>query len=175
MKTKRKKSFLILFFIAAVFVLSLSVFVASGANVLAKEEPELCPCAYGDCANNCSNCSWYPSECGTPLPPKDTEVSNPVLPTQLSGLSGVRFLGKFLRTGINFGFLVGAVVFFFLLLTGAIKWIASGSDKVQLEGSQKQITHALVGLVILLSIFAIISVIESIFGISITNINLPIL
>lgn len=122
------------------------------------------------CSSICLKCYWYNQKCGGDL---EKEVHNPLFSPALSVLSGSDFFQKFLTTGIRFGFLVGSVVFFFLLLTGAIKWIVSGSDKTQLEGAQKQITHALVGLVILLSIFAIISIIESIFGISITKISLP--
>jgi len=128
------------------------------------------PDASNPCSSVCKNCYWYEQTCKGGL---EKEVHNPLLSPALSVLSGSDFLQKFLSTGVRLGFFVGPIVFFFLLLMGAIKWITSGGDKARLESAQKQITHALVGLVILLSIFVIIGIIESIFGISITNIILP--
>lgn len=143
-------------------------------NKISARVTEDCPCVPNDCSSQCSGCSWYTSRCEVPEPPiKDTEITNPIIPERLARMSGARFFNNFLNTGVLLGLVIGSIIFFFLLLTGAIRWISSGGDKTQLEGAQKQITHALIGLVILLSIFAIISLIESIFGISITTINLP--
>jgi len=54
-----------------------------------------------------------------------------------------------------------------------VKWLSSSGDKVKLESAQKQISSGLVGLVILLSSFAVIKLIETLFGIDLLNFNLP--
>ena len=166
------------------FLLLLSFVVQSKPQVVLAQEywcKDGCYTGQYTCQDNdCEGCLFCPTPV-IPARPELTDVPeditgkiyNRALPIKINTISGVNFLRRFLQTGIKFGFFVGSIIFFFLLLIGAIKWISSSGDKARLEGAQKQITHALVGLVILLSIFAIISVIESIFGISITNISLP--
>ncbi len=101
------------------------------------------------------------------------KIVNPVLPTNLSTLTGASFISKLVRTGVSFIFVVGAVIFLFMLMTGAVRWISAGSDKTRLEGAQKQITHSLIGLALLFLIFAIIGIVERLFGVSLLNIRIP--
>jgi len=65
--------------------------------------------------------------------------------------------------------IVAAVLFFFLLVLGGIKWITSGGDKGQTEGARNQITAALVGLVIVFAAWAIVQLVETFFGVSILS------
>ncbi len=67
-------------------------------------------------------------------------------------------------------FLVAAVVFFFMLLIGGLKWIMSGGDKAQTESARSQITAALIGLVIVFGAYAITRLLNTIFGIDVLNI-----
>ncbi len=70
--------------------------------------------------------------------------------------------------------IIAAIVFFFMLLVGGIRWITSGGDKAQTEAARSQITAALVGLVIVFAAWAIAQLIGTFFGISIfTNLQLP--
>jgi hypothetical protein len=101
-----------------------------------------------------------------------TGITNPVL-KDLNNLSGVEFLQRLITTLISIGFIIGFTFFFFLLLVGAIRWITAGGDKSSIESAQKTITNALIGLVILLSIFAIIHIIGEIFGVDLLNIRIP--
>lgn len=101
------------------------------------------------------------------------KIHNPILPNFLSNLSGAEFLQKMFSVLIRLGFVIGSVIFFYMLTIGAIRWITSSGEKGKLETAQKQITSALVGLVILLLVFAIINLIETLFGISILKLTLP--
>ncbi len=128
----------------------------------------------GDCSvlRGCWDCP------GCPMAGHEStygKVVNPVLPTELSTTTGIVFLQKMLRTGILILLVAGLVIFVFMLFSGAVRWISAGGDKGKLEGAQKQITHSIVGLTILLCGFAIIKLIEYIFGISILNITFPVL
>ena len=69
--------------------------------------------------------------------------------------------------------IIAALVFFFMLVIGGIKWITSGGDKAQTEGARNQVTAALVGLVIVFAAWAIISLVNSFFGINILGLNIP--
>jgi magnesium-transporting ATPase (P-type) len=80
--------------------------------------------------------------------------------------------------GIVSGFIrlilvIAALVFFFILVIGGIRWIASGGDKAQTETARNQITAALVGLVIVFAAWAIVQLINTFFGINIFELTLP--
>lgn len=68
---------------------------------------------------------------------------------------------------LGLALLVASVVFFFMLVVGGIRWIASGGDKGQTEGARGQITAALIGLVIVFAAWAIMQLIETFFGLEI--------
>ena len=70
---------------------------------------------------------------------------------------------------ISLVLLVVALVFFFVLIMGGLKWVMSGGDQKNVEAARNQITNALIGLAIVFATFAIIKLIETIFGISIIN------
>ena len=70
--------------------------------------------------------------------------------------------------------LIGAaLIFFFMLVLGGIRYITSGGDKGQTESARGQITAALIGLVIVFAAWAIINLINIFFGINILSLNLP--
>jgi hypothetical protein len=99
-------------------------------------------------------------------------ISNPALGS-LGNESGTSFLQKFIPAAVTVVFVIGILIFFFMLIFGAIRWISSGGDKTALEGARGTITSALIGLVILFAAFAIIKLIQTFFGISILNLTLP--
>ncbi len=74
---------------------------------------------------------------------------------------------------IRFVLVVAALVFFFILVIGGIRWIASGGDKAQTEAARNQITAALVGLVIVFAAWAIVQLINTFFGINIFELSIP--
>ncbi len=89
-----------------------------------------------------------------------SNLGNLTIPSLIAGL-------------IRFTVVVAAIVFFFILVIGGIRWIASGGDKAQTEAARNQITAALVGLVIVFAAWAIVALIETFFGINIFSLALP--
>jgi TRAP-type C4-dicarboxylate transport system permease small subunit len=69
--------------------------------------------------------------------------------------------------------LVVALVFFFILILGGLKWITSEGDEKAVGAARNQITNGLIGLAIVFAAFAIIKLIGTIFGIDITNFTVP--
>lgn len=63
------------------------------------------------------------------------------------------------RTSINLGAL--AVIVFFVW--GAFEWITAGSDSKKTEGARSRMTNAIIGLVIMVSSFTLLSFISKIF------------
>lgn len=103
-------------------------------------------------------------------------INNPVLPSPAagaSGNSGVTFLQNAIPAFIRLGFVVGSVVFLFIIIIGAIQWISSGGDKQALESAKGKVSNAIIGLVVLFAIFAILNLINIFFKVDILNITLP--
>ncbi len=100
------------------------------------------------------------------------EINNPVIGPRLAALNGVSFFQKLLPALILMALIIGVIIFFFMLIIGAVQWISSGGDKAAVEAAKGRITNAIVGLVILLSFFAITQLLETFFGISIIQLNL---
>jgi TRAP-type C4-dicarboxylate transport system permease small subunit len=69
--------------------------------------------------------------------------------------------------------LVVAIVFFFMLVWGGLKWIMAQGDQKAVETARGQITNALIGLAIVFSAWAIVKLIEVLFGISLLNLEIP--
>ncbi len=103
-------------------------------------------------------------------------ITNPILPSPAggsSGSAGLALVQKFIPYAIQWGFIIGVIIFFFMLLIGAIKWIASSGDKQKLEDARGTITSALIGLVILLAVFAIIQLVGVFFNVNLLKLTLP--
>lgn len=100
------------------------------------------------------------------------KITNPVLSNIVQGNTGISFIQKLIPSLVGLGFVAGVIIFFFILLTGAIQWIVSGGDKGAIESARGKIVNAIIGVVILLSLFVIVGLIEKFFGINLLIINI---
>jgi hypothetical protein len=91
---------------------------------------------------------------------------------QFAGLSNLTIPG-IISALIRLTVVVAAIVFFFILVIGGIRWIASGGDKAQTEAARNQITAALVGLVIVFAAWAIVQLINVFFHVNIFTLAIP--
>lgn len=103
-----------------------------------------------------------------------SRITNPITPnlSPATETQGLYFLGNFIIKLINIGIIIAAVVFFFIFLVGGIRWITSSGDKVQIEAARNTIMNALIGLVLVLSLFAILKLIGTLFGVNLLQIDL---
>lgn len=102
-------------------------------------------------------------------------ITNPVVGNTLKGLQtgdSSQFLNVFIPKVIGLLFIVGALGFFFMLLWGAIAWILSGGDKAGIESAKGKLTNATIGVILLLSTFALVKIIELFFGVNILSIDI---
>lgn len=81
--------------------------------------------------------------------------------------------GKLVSGAISLIMLVVALVFFFILLLGGLKWVTSEGDEKKVGAARAQITNALVGLAIVFAAWAIMSLIGKLFGVNIFEFNIP--
>lgn len=106
----------------------------------------------------------------------DSVIKNPALGKNLNWSlvyeSPVWFFQTFIPKLLTLGLIIGVLFFLFVLIMGAIQWISSGGDKNALEAAKHKITNAIIGIVILFSIFAVLALIENFFGISILTLDI---
>ena len=75
--------------------------------------------------------------------------------------------GGIISGAVSLVLIVVALVFFFILVLGGLKWVTSGGDEKKVGEARAQITNALIGLAIVFAAWAIMKLIGTIFGIDI--------
>jgi hypothetical protein len=100
------------------------------------------------------------------------QIHNPLLPKP-SVDQAPALLGQTLSNILTLLFIGAGLAFFFLFVIGGLKWITSAGEKEKVEGAKKQITSAIVGLILILSIFAVIGFLNQLFGVNLVEFNLP--
>lgn len=86
------------------------------------------------------------------------------------GTGSLTMFGKIISNIVGVMTIVAFIWFVIILILGAISWLGSGGDKTKLQEAQKQITTGLTGLLIVISSFFIVKLLEIIFGINILGI-----
>lgn len=99
-----------------------------------------------------------------------TQISLTPPPGGFARLGDLTF-GELVAGLIRISLVVAAIVFFFVLVFGGIRWILSGGDKQATEGARGQITAALVGLVIVFAAWAILQLIGVLFNVQILQLD----
>lgn len=94
-------------------------------------------------------------------------------PTTASDLSQIT-VSSLISGLISLVFVVAALVFFFMLVLGGIKWMTAGGDKDKAAEARSQLTSALIGLVVIFLAWAISSLLDTLFGVNILgNLEIP--
>jgi len=107
------------------------------------------------------------------------QICNPALPNSLGGCgggstdSGGKVIGGLVSGIVGLVFIFGFLLTLAYLLTGGVQWITSQGDKNSLEQARNKIIHALIGLIIVGSAYAVFKLVGNFFGITLPNIKLP--
>lgn len=83
--------------------------------------------------------------------------------------------GGIIGTAIIVIFIIAIVIALIWLVIGGIKWITSSGDSSKVEGARNQIIAAVIGLIIVFLSFFILNFVLSLFGLSLTTIEIPVL
>jgi hypothetical protein len=106
-----------------------------------------------------------------------SQIVNPALNSTIGNItnSGNFSVGlqTFLRNLLNVALGLGGLFFFVNLLRGGFEYINAGGDKDKVHQAYERIKNSLMGVVIIFSVFAIIFIVETVFGLSIRNVNIP--
>ena len=99
------------------------------------------------------------------------QINNPVVP----GLTGEPepIIGKLISGILGFLLTLAGILSFLYLLLGGIQWITSSGDKAGVDAARQKILHAIIGLVIAFSTWAVMKLIFSFLGIDFPNFKLP--
>lgn len=100
------------------------------------------------------------------------QIRNEFLSPAIRDLRGVDFFEDLVPRLVTLGLVIGAVVFIFMLIWGAIEWIASGGDKAKIEEARGRVINAIIGIVVLFVIWAIASLLEDFFGVDILTLDI---
>lgn len=107
-------------------------------------------------------------------PAIDPKIGSPsAIPGGLTATAYV--IQLFVKNFIALAFTVGGLVFFAMLLMGAIEYITAGGEKEKVGNASKRLTTALIGLTILLSFFIILKLVKTIFGIDLLQVTIPVI
>lgn len=78
-------------------------------------------------------------------------------------------LEKVISVIIGFMTVCGGIYFIFIFITATYQWMNAGGDKASLQRAQQKMVNALIGLVMLIGAYAIISLAGVVFGFSLLN------
>lgn len=107
-----------------------------------------------------------------------SDLVNPALNSKVGDIAiysgkAIPIVQLLLRVLIDLFIGVGGLYFFFQLFIGGYNFITAGGDKDTFQKAQLRIRNSLIGIIVILSTFAAVYVIETVFGINIRNINIP--
>lgn len=106
--------------------------------------------------------------------PVNAAVSGGDIEEHLGGGWPFSDLGKVLSSFLQIATITAGILVFVYLLLGGIKYISSGGDEKAVTSAKNQITTAIVGLLLVVSAYAITKIVERVFGVSILGgIELP--
>lgn len=165
------------------FAFAFSLFLITGFSkpVYSQCDTSLCPYyQISYCSDaKCRGCAWCNQV--VPLP---TSIPGSKQLGRLEGLgplgdtlnyltkgidSPLILLNKVISIGIGLITLFAFLYFILQFFTAALKWITAGGDQKSVEAAGKQITNALIGLVIVVSATFIIELVGMVLGIELLN------
>ena len=104
--------------------------------------------------------------------PAFAQEVNLVIPTP--AILKITDLGKFISAILAAVLVIATLAAFVYLLLGGLSWITSGGDKAAVEGAQKRIQAAIVGLFVVFAAWALMLVIGRFLGIpNVFNLSFP--
>ena len=84
-------------------------------------------------------------------------------------------IGTLISALVGLLLIISALVALFFLILGGIQWITSGGDKAGMEAARNKITHAIVGLIIVVAAWAVMILVQNFLGVTIigSSFSLP--
>lgn len=87
--------------------------------------------------------------------------------SQVPKISPISNFAVFMTNGLRAIMTVAALLTFGYMILGAIDWITAGGESSKIEAGRRKIMHAIIGLVILASMWAVFMVVQYFLGIDV--------
>ncbi|MEI7653511.1 MAG: hypothetical protein WCJ70_04555 [bacterium] len=87
---------------------------------------------------------------------------NPLTDAVVNGPFPVPTLGDLLGSLIKIFFFIAGLMSLLYLLLGAFEWVRSGGKEEDIEGAQKKIMAAIIGLIVMVAVLTLVIVIEQV-------------
>lgn len=81
-----------------------------------------------------------------------------------STITPIASIGRLIEIGADAVLLVGTLALLVMLLMGAFYWITAGGEKGKIEEARNRMTQAIIGIIVLASVFAVYRVILNFIG-----------
>ena len=106
-----------------------------------------------------------------------TQIYNPILPNTIGNdmtpRGGLTAAGLWVSSLVSLFLIITSLAALIFLVLGGVTWVTSGGEKAALESARNKITHAIVGLVVVASAWAMWLLIGRFFGIDFMHIPFP--
>jgi len=83
--------------------------------------------------------------------------------------NAVKLFNQVVSNVIGFITIVAGLYFLVQFIVGAFSWLTSSGEKDKIKGAQDRITHAVIGLTLVIAAYALISILGSLLGLTILN------
>ncbi len=102
-------------------------------------------------------------------------ITNPAVPGTINIASDpVPYTNKVIQTILSIFIIISIVYFVFRFILGGLKIISSNGDPKKYEEAIDNIKYSLIGLVVIFSVFVIVKLLGTIFGISgLSGLSMP--
>jgi len=84
---------------------------------------------------------------------------------------GIAMVAKIVGNGLTLLLIVAVILTLIYLILGGLAWIQSGGDKQKLTQARARLTYAIIGLIVALGSFFIISIIGFVFKVNLLQIG----
>lgn len=105
--------------------------------------------------------------CSFSRPTADQTIEQQTITNTANANQAVRAFAVLFSNIIGVFVVVAGLIFLTQFLLGGFRWLTAGGDKGKLETAQQSLLHAVIGLIIVLAAYAIVTLIGSILGIDI--------
>jgi preprotein translocase subunit SecG len=106
-----------------------------------------------------------------------TRLTNPAISNRLgnftSPTAGGGALSLIITNLMSVGFGLGGFIFFAMIIRGGYAYMTAGGDKEGVQRATKTLTTAFIGISILFSVYAILTVVQTLFGINLRIFSIP--
>lgn len=103
-------------------------------------------------------------------------ITNPAIPASIgtgTAITGAKALSGLISNMIDGMFIVAFILGFIYMVTGGLQWVTSGGDKASLESARNKIIHALIGIIVVASVYAVLSLVGAFLGFDIKKLPIP--